>query len=83
MADLFDRILLLKESNIFAKVATDDLRYVAQALEEDVDDAVDGIGAPDRCAGSANHLDPLDQVELEGTAASGTSTDFQAASSAS
>ena len=23
MADLFDRILLLKESNIFAKVATD------------------------------------------------------------
>jgi CRP-like cAMP-binding protein len=36
MADLFDRILLLKESSIFAKVSTDDLRYVAQALEEDV-----------------------------------------------
>jgi CRP/FNR family cyclic AMP-dependent transcriptional regulator len=36
MADLFDRILLLKESNIFSKVSTDDLRYVAQALEEDV-----------------------------------------------
>jgi CRP-like cAMP-binding protein len=36
MADLFDRILLLKESNIFSKVSTDDLRYVAQALEDDV-----------------------------------------------
>ncbi len=36
MADLFDRILFLKESSIFSKVTTDDLRYVAQALEEDV-----------------------------------------------
>lgn len=36
MADLFERILLLKESSVFSKVATDDLRYVAQALEEDV-----------------------------------------------
>jgi signal-transduction protein with cAMP-binding, CBS, and nucleotidyltransferase domain len=36
MADLFDRILFLKESSIFAKVTTDDLRYVAQALEDDV-----------------------------------------------
>mgnify|MGYP001816733911 FL=1 len=36
MADLFDRVLLLKESNIFSKVTTDDLRYIAQALEEDV-----------------------------------------------
>ena len=36
MADLFDRILFLKESSIFSKVATDDLRYVAQALEDDV-----------------------------------------------
>ena len=35
MADLFDRILFLKESSIFSKVTTDDLRYVAQALEED------------------------------------------------
>jgi len=36
MADLFDRILLLKESDVFAQVLTDDLRYVAQALEEDI-----------------------------------------------
>lgn len=36
MADLFERILLLKESNAFSKVDTDDLRYVAQALEEEV-----------------------------------------------
>lgn len=36
MADLFDRILLLKESDIFSKVITDDLRYIAQALEEDM-----------------------------------------------
>ena len=36
MADLFERILFLKESSIFSKVTTDDLRYIAQALEEDV-----------------------------------------------
>lgn len=36
MADLFDRVLFLKESSIFSKVSTDDLRYVAQALEDDV-----------------------------------------------
>lgn len=36
MADLFKRVLFLKESDIFSKVTTDDLRYVAQALEEDV-----------------------------------------------
>lgn len=36
MADLFERILLLKESSIFSKVDTEDLRYVAQALDEDV-----------------------------------------------
>lgn len=36
MADLFDRILFLKESGIFSKVTTDDLRHIAQALEEDV-----------------------------------------------
>ena len=36
MIDIFQRILLLKESGIFAQVPTDDLRYVAQALEEDV-----------------------------------------------
>jgi len=32
--DLFERLLLLKESPIFCLVATDDLRLVAQALEE-------------------------------------------------
>jgi CRP-like cAMP-binding protein len=36
VADLFERVLLLKESGVFSKVSTDDLRYVAQALEEDV-----------------------------------------------
>ena len=36
MADLFDRVLLLKQSSIFSKVSTDDLRYIAQALAEDV-----------------------------------------------
>jgi len=36
MADLFDRILFLKQSSVFSKVTTDDLRHVAQALEEDV-----------------------------------------------
>ena len=35
MADLFDRILFLKKSDIFSKVLTDDLRYIAEALEED------------------------------------------------
>lgn len=35
MADLFDRILLLKSSPIFSQVNTDDLRFVAQALEEE------------------------------------------------
>lgn len=32
--DLFERLLLLKESPMFSKVATDDLRLVAQALDE-------------------------------------------------
>ena len=36
MADIFDRVLFLKESSIFSKVTTDDLRFIAQALEEDV-----------------------------------------------
>jgi CRP-like cAMP-binding protein len=35
MPDLFERLLLLKKSPIFALVATDDLRLVAQALEEE------------------------------------------------
>lgn len=34
MPDLFDRLLLLKKSPVFSQVATDDLRHVAQALEE-------------------------------------------------
>ena len=32
MADLFDRMMLLKKSPVFSMVATDDLRMVAQAL---------------------------------------------------
>lgn len=35
MPDLFDRILLLKRSPVFSRVTTEDLRYVAQALEEE------------------------------------------------
>jgi CRP/FNR family cyclic AMP-dependent transcriptional regulator len=34
MPDLFERLILLKESPIFSMVATDDLRRVAQLLEE-------------------------------------------------
>jgi CRP-like cAMP-binding protein len=34
MPDLFDRLLLLKQSPVFSLVPTDDLRLVAQALEE-------------------------------------------------
>jgi CRP/FNR family cyclic AMP-dependent transcriptional regulator len=34
MPDLFDRLLLLKQSPIFSEVATDDLRLVARLLEE-------------------------------------------------
>ena len=46
--DLFDRILLLKESPVFCKVPTEDLRHVAQALEEQqylTDDRVFEINA--------------------------------------
>ena len=32
MADLFDRLMMLKKSPVFSMVATDDLRMVAQAL---------------------------------------------------
>jgi CRP/FNR family transcriptional regulator, cyclic AMP receptor protein len=32
--DLFDRLLLLKKSSMFSRVATDDLRLVARVLEE-------------------------------------------------
>ena len=34
MPDLFDRLLMLKQSPVFSLVPTDDLRQVAQALEE-------------------------------------------------
>jgi len=34
MADLFDRLMLLKKSPVFSMVTTDDLRMVAQALEQ-------------------------------------------------
>ena len=34
MPDLFDRLILLKQSPIFSLVMTDDLRVVAQALEQ-------------------------------------------------
>ncbi len=47
MPDLFDRIILLKQSLIFSLVMTDDLRVVAQALEEQQfynDDRVFEIG---------------------------------------
>ena len=35
MTDLFEKILLLKNSDIFDQVNTDDLRYVADALTEE------------------------------------------------
>jgi CRP/FNR family cyclic AMP-dependent transcriptional regulator len=35
MSDLFERVLLLKKSQIFSEVSTEDLRVVAQALEEE------------------------------------------------
>ena len=34
MPDLFDRLILLKQSPIFSMVMTDDLRMVAQAMEK-------------------------------------------------
>ena len=34
MIDLFDKILLLKNSDIFEEISTDDLRFVADALVE-------------------------------------------------
>lgn len=35
MIDLFEKILLLKNSDIFNQINTDDLRYVADALDEE------------------------------------------------
>lgn len=35
MSDLFERIMLLKRSPVFAAVKTEDLRVVAQSLEEE------------------------------------------------
>jgi CRP/FNR family cyclic AMP-dependent transcriptional regulator len=34
MPDLFDRLILLKQSSIFSMVMTDDLRVVAQSMEK-------------------------------------------------
>lgn len=34
MPDLFERLVLLKQSPVFARVATNDLRHVARAMEE-------------------------------------------------
>jgi CRP-like cAMP-binding protein len=48
MPDLFDRLLLLKRSPVFSLVPTEDLRQVAQALEEQrffTDDRVFEINA--------------------------------------
>lgn len=36
MIDLFDRIRLLQKSSIFSDVETDDLRFVAESLQEEV-----------------------------------------------
>jgi CRP-like cAMP-binding protein len=35
MSDLFERVLLLKQSPVFSEVSTEDLRIVAQMLEEE------------------------------------------------
>ncbi|MDH5613297.1 MAG: cyclic nucleotide-binding domain-containing protein [Gammaproteobacteria bacterium] len=35
MPDLFDKVLLLKKSDIFNEINTEDLRFVADALEEE------------------------------------------------
>lgn len=35
MSDIFERIILLKRSPVFAEVKTEDLRVVAQSLEEE------------------------------------------------
>ena len=43
MADIFERVLLLKKSPIFSEVGTEDLRSVAQLLEEEVFSAGDRI----------------------------------------
>jgi len=47
MPDLFDRLLLLKQSPTFSQVATDDLRLVARALQDQeyfAGDLIFGIG---------------------------------------
>lgn len=43
MTDLFERILLLKQSLIFSELATEDLRIVAKMLEEESYSAGDRI----------------------------------------
>lgn len=47
MTDLYERVLLLKNSNIFSEIKTEDLRYIAQALEDELykkGDQVFGMG---------------------------------------
>ncbi len=36
MTDIFERILLLKNSNIFSEVKTEELRHLARALEDEM-----------------------------------------------
>lgn len=36
MSDIFEKIILLKKSNVFSEVKTDDLRYLALALEDEM-----------------------------------------------
>ena len=36
MIDLFDRIRLLQQTSIFSEVETDDLRFVAESLQEEI-----------------------------------------------
>lgn len=47
MIDFFDRVLLLKRAPFFADVATDDLRHLARALEEETFAAGERIFAID------------------------------------
>lgn len=36
MSDIYERVLLLKNTSIFSEVRTEDLRYVAHALEDEM-----------------------------------------------
>jgi CRP-like cAMP-binding protein len=70
MSDLYNRILLLKKSHIFSEVLTEDLRTVAQALENEAyvsgDRVFDINQQGDRMymiergkIGISTHMDPL------------------------